>query len=151
MEFETKGRRHGPAGPDSLPLACARAAGLAPGGLVLGYLVGRAAARVIGDCPFVGPCSDFGPVLVGLSSAVFGMGVGNTLASLRVRYWWEGVVVWAVGIVASLVLVALVGSTGATSVPGLLVAAVWLVVALVLALAGLRRRGWPDTMEQSER
>lgn len=108
-------------------------------------------ARVISDCPLVGPCGDFGPILVALSSAIFGMGVGNTLASLRVRYWWEGIVVWAVGILASLVLVALVGSIGVTSVPGLLVASVWLVTALVLALAGLRRRGWPDNTQQSER
>jgi hypothetical protein len=151
MEFGKRGRRRGLAGPDSLPLACARAAGLAPGGMVLGYLGGRAAARIIGDCPLAGFCSDFGPVLVGLACGVLGMGVGNTLASLRVRYWWEGVVVWAVGITASLGLVTLVGSTGATSIPGLLVVTVWLVIALVLAFAGLRPRGRPDTMEQSER
>jgi hypothetical protein len=119
--------------------------------VVLGYLGGRAVARIIGDCPVVGFCGDFAPVLVGLVSAVLGMGVGNTLASLRVRYWWEGVVVWAAGIVASLVLVTLVGSTGATSVPGLLVVAVWLTVALVLAFASLRPRGRPNTEEQSER
>lgn len=119
--------------------ACARVAGLAPGGFVLGYVSGRAAARALSGCAFVGPCADITPVLVSLASAVLGMGAGNTLAALGVRYWWEGVVVWAVGILMSLVMMAIVGSVGALSAVGLFVAGMWLVVAAVLTLTGVGR------------
>jgi len=105
---------------------------------VLGYAGGRAVARALSHCPLLGACDDFTPLLVSLSSAVVGMGIGNTLAVVRVRYWWEGVGVWAVGLLASLALVALIGLVGALSVAGLAVAIVWAVLALGLGLGQMR-------------
>lgn len=130
--------------PVSVSVGCLWAAGLAPGGFVLGYLAGHVAGRTVGGCPLRGFCAEITPVLLALACGVLGLGVGNTLAALRVRYWWEGVAVWAAGILASLTLVALLGLIGPITLPGLLVAAASVILALVLTIATLRRSEEPS-------
>jgi len=71
---------------------------MAPGGFVVGYLVGRAVGRLVSGCPFAGPCDRALPVLTTVLASILGLGIGSTLAVLKVRFWWEAIVVWAAAI-----------------------------------------------------
>lgn len=138
MVFARSGKSSGEARPDRLAEAALRAAALAPGGFVAGHLVGGALGRLLGGCPLRGDCGVALPIILALTAALIGMGAANTLAVTRVRYWWEGVAVWAVGIAAVLVLVVAVGVLGTGSAGGRLVGLAWLLAAVVMALAS-----WP--------
>lgn len=138
MVFARSGKSRGEARPDSLAGAALRTAVLAPGGFVIGYLFGVAVGRLLGGCPLRGDCGVALPIFLSLPTAIIGMGAANTLAAARVRYWWEGVAVWAVGIAAVLVLVVAVGVLGTGSAGGRLVGLAWLLAAVVMALAS-----WP--------
>lgn len=122
--------------PDSLVGAALRTAVLAPGGFVMGYLLGVAVGRLLGGCPLRGECGVALPIFLSVPTAIIGMGAANTLAAARVRYWWEGVAVWAVGIIAVLVLVVTVGLVGVESGAGRLLGFGWLLAAGALGLAG---------------
>jgi uncharacterized membrane protein AbrB (regulator of aidB expression) len=135
MESEGRGTREERARPDSLGVASLRAAVLAPGGFVAGYLLGRALGYLLTGCPLIGPCRDATPVLLGLPAAILGMGAGSTLAATRVSRWWEGIVVWVVGLLAMLLLVVLVGWLRSDSLAGRLLGLVWLAAAIGLAIA----------------
>jgi len=130
MRLDERKRRPAKVGPDSLGLACLRAATMAPGGFVAGYLVGRAAGRLVSGCPFAGPCDRALPVLTTVLASIVGLGLGSTLAALRVRFWWEAVVVWAAAILAALGLLIVVGAFGSDSWPGRLVAIGWCLAAV---------------------
>ncbi len=135
MVFARSGKSRGEAGPDSLAVAALRSAVLAPGGFVAGYLFGGALGRLLGGCPLRGDCGVALPIILALAVAIVGMGAANTLAAVRVRYWWEGVAVWAVGIAAVLILVVAVGMLGTGSLPGRLVGLGWLLAAVALGFA----------------
>lgn len=134
MESKERGASEEKARPDSLGVASLRAAILAPGGFVAGYLLGRALGWVLSGCSFTGPCRDATPVLLSLPAAILGMGAGTTLAATRVRRWWEGIAVWVVGLLAMLMLVVLVGWLDTSSLPGRLLGLGWLVAAIGLAI-----------------
>ncbi len=133
-------KSRGEARPDSLAGAALRTAVLAPGGFVMGYLLGVAVGRLVGGCPLRGDCGVALPIFLSLPTAIIGMGAANTLAAARVRYWWEGVAVWAVGIAAVLVLVVTVGLLGAESGAGRLIGLGWLLAAAALGFAGWFRK-----------
>jgi hypothetical protein len=134
MQSEGRGAREEKVRPDSLGTASLRAAVLAPGGFVAGYLLGRALGYVLSGCPLSGPCRDATPVLLSLPAAILGMGAGSTLAASRVSRWWEGVAVWVVGLLAMLILVMLVGWLGSDSLAGRLLGLGWLLAAIGLAV-----------------
>ena len=135
MESEGRGTKEEGIRPDSLGVASLRAAVLAPGGFVAGYLLGRVLGYLLSGCPLSGPCRHAIPVLLGLLAAILGMGAGSTLAATRVSHWWEGVAVWVVGLLAMLMLVVLVGWLGSDSLAGRLLSLVWLAAAISLAMA----------------
>ena len=130
MRSDERKRRQAKVGPDSLGQACLRAATMAPGGFVAGYLVGRAAGRLVSGCLFAGPCDRALPVLTAVLASIVGLGLGSTLAALRVRFWWEAVVVWTAAILATLGLLVVVGAFGSDSWPGRLVALGWFFAAV---------------------
>jgi len=140
MRFEGKGTRPGRTEPDSLGVACLRGALLAPGGFVAGYLAGRTLGRVVSGCPLSGLCAEATPILLTLLSSIVGMGVASMLVATRVRLWWEGVVVWAVGILATFSLLVLVGTLGTDSLPGRVVSVAWLMAAIAVTVVGGRPR-----------
>ncbi len=138
MASAGSGKSKGEARPDRLVVASLRAAILAPGGFVAGYLCGSALGRVLGGCPLSGECDVALPVFLALPVAIVGMGAANTLAAARVRYWWEGVAVWGVGIAAMTLLVIAVGWLGSETIVGRLVALLWLIAAVGLAVVTWR-------------
>jgi hypothetical protein len=75
-----------------------------------------------------------------LLSSIVGMGVASMLVATRVRLWWEGVVVWAVGILATFSLLVLVGTLGTDSLPGRVVSVAWLMAAIAVTVVGGRPR-----------
>jgi len=140
MRFERKRTKSGRAKPDSLGVACLRVALLAPGGFVAGYLAGRALGRVVSGCPLSGLCAEATPILWTLLSSIVGMGVASMLVATRVRLWWEGVVVWAGGILATFCLLVSVGTLGTDSLPGRIVLVTWLLAAIAVAVVSGRPR-----------
>ena len=130
MRSDVRERKPARVGPDRLGLACLRAGALAPGGFVAGYLVGRVLGRWVSGCPFAGPCDRGFPVLATLLFSIVGLGVGGAMATLRVRAWWEAIVVWASAIVATGGLLVIVGALGTGGWPGRLVALGWLLAAV---------------------
>lgn len=125
--------------------ACGRAALLAPGGFVAGFLGGTIAGRALSGCPLLGGyCASAVPLLVAPTLGILGMGAGNGLAAARVGLWWEGVLAWGAGIVATLALVALVGWLDLETALGRLVPVAWLLVAILAAVIGRRK---PDNGE----
>ncbi|KPK57178.1 MAG: hypothetical protein AMS21_11795 [Gemmatimonas sp. SG8_38_2] len=113
---------------------------LAPGGFVAGYLAGRAVGRAVSGCPLSGLCAETTPILLTLLSSIVGMGVASMLVATRVRLWWEGVCVWAAGILATFCLLVLVGMLGTDSVPGRVVSVAWLIAAIAVAVVSGRPR-----------
>ncbi len=132
-------RRRGNSRGEGLALAIARVTVLAPGGFVAGYAVGRGLGRIVSGCPLAGACVDATPVLLAWPLAILGMGAGSTFAASRVGEWWQGMLVWAVGIVSLLVFVVVIGWLGSDSAAGLVIALTWLVAALAVAGAAWRR------------
>jgi hypothetical protein len=145
MESEGRGTKEEGIGPDSLGVASLRAAVLAPGGFVAGYLIGRTLGYLLTGCPLIGPCRHATPVLLGLLAAILTMGAGSTLAATRVSRWWEGIVVWVVGLLAMLMLVVLVGWLRSDSLAGRLLGLVWLAAAIGLAIATWLGPTWLKT------
>ncbi len=117
---------------------------MAPGGFVAGYLAGRAVGRLVSGCPLAGPCERALPLLTTVVAAILGLGIGGTLAALRVRLWWEAVVVWAAAIVATLGLLVVVGALGSDGWPGRLVALGWFTAAVGTAVSV----GRPSTVSE---
>jgi len=138
MLSEVKGKKQRVAEPDRLAVAFLRVAVLAPGGLVAGYAAGWLLGRLLGGCPFSGPCDEAMPVLVVIPTSVVGFGIGSVLAVARVNHWWEGVAVWGVGIVSLFCFVVLVGWLGIDNPAGRLVSLGWSLAAAVVALFSLR-------------
>jgi len=134
MRSEERKKRPTRGSRDSLRLACIRAAAIAPGGFVAGYLVGRAVGRLVSGCPLAGPCDRGLPVLATVAASILGLGIGGTLATTRVRYWWEAIVVWMAAILATFLLLVVVGTLGSESWPGILVALGWFTAAVGAAL-----------------
>jgi hypothetical protein len=132
---EREKRRRVVSKPDSLVVAVMRVTVLAPGGFVAGYLLGRGVGRVLAGCALAGSCGETVPVLIAVPTSILGMGVGSTLAASRVKFWWQGIVVWLAGIASMSVLVVLVGTLGIESGSGKLVSVGWLLAAVCLALA----------------
>lgn len=128
---------------DKLGRAVVGAAVLAPGGFVAGYLVGRSLGALLSGCPLRGSCDGATPVLFAIPTSLIGMALGCTLASARVRLWWQGVVVWSAGILSMILLVALVGWLGADTSSARLVAVGWLLLAVGFELIRERRRRSP--------
>lgn len=144
MQFAERDRRQREGGPDRLGKAFLRAAVLAPGGLVAGYLLGRVLGRLVGGCALTSACDDAGPVLLTIPTSIVGMGTGSILAATRVSRWWEGIAVLGVGLVSALGLVVLIGWSGADSLAGRMLALGWLVAAVGMAL--LTR--WPSLYDE---
>jgi hypothetical protein len=134
MRSDERKRRPARVGSDSLGLACLRAAAMAPGGFVAGYLVGRAAGRLVSGCAFAGPCDRALPVLTTVVASIVGLGFGGTLATTRVQFWWEAIVVWVAAISATFGLLIVVGAFGSGSWPGRMVALGWFLAAVGAAL-----------------
>lgn len=128
--------------PESLARAVGRVVVLAPGGFVAGYLLGRVLGNVVTGCPPFGPCDQLLPILIAIPAATIGMGAGCALAAARVGKWWEGVAVWAVGILAMLFLVVSVGWLGRGSAAGRALALGWLAAGALIGIVGRRR---PDS------
>ncbi len=126
-------RRRG-AEPDRLTVAFLRVVVLAPGGFVAGYAVGRALGRLWSGCPVSGPCDEAAPVLLAIPTSLLGLGVGSTLAAMRVARWWEGVAVLSVGVAWLFAFIVLVGWLGVESLAGRLVSVAWLLAATAVTL-----------------
>jgi hypothetical protein len=119
---------------------------------VLGYLAGRGLGRAVGGCPLLGSCDEPIPILFAIPVAILGMGAGAALAASRVRRWWEGVVVFAAGIAAMLVLVALIGLLGVDGPVARGLAVGWLLAAAaVIAATGRRASRLYDRDAEYER
>ncbi|NIR45669.1 MAG: DUF2207 domain-containing protein [Gemmatimonadetes bacterium] len=106
---------------------------------MLGHLAGRGLGRAAVGCPLLGGCSEPAPILLAIPLAILGMAVAAGLTASRVRRWWEGVAVFAVGIASMLVLVISVGVLGAGRTAGRGLALGWLLVAVAVAVATWRR------------
>ncbi len=128
---------------DKLRRAVVGATVLAPGGFVAGYLVGRWFGVLLSGCPLRGSCDNAAPVLLAIPTSLIGMGFGCTLASARVRVWWQGVVVWSAGILSMILLVVLVGWLGVDTSSARLVGVGWLLLAVGFELIRVRRRRSP--------
>ncbi len=143
MEFEARGGKSTASRRvDSLTVAALRAILIAPGGFVVGYLGGQAIGRALVGCALTGPCLDATRYLLAPVIAILGMGAGCALASLRVRLWWEGVVVWFAGVGSTLTLVMVVGLLGVRRPVTQALALGWLMASIVsgiVAWRGLRK------------
>ncbi len=148
MASGARERSREPTPPDSLVVACWRVAALAPGGFVLGHLAGRGLGHLAVGCPLLRGCGEPAPILMAIPVAILGMGMAAGVAASRVRRWWEGVAVLAVGIASTLVMVVLVGMCGAAGTCGRGLALGWLLVAVGVAVATLRRRDGLSVREE---
>ena len=125
---------------DGLALALVRVAVLAPGGFIVGYLLGRSLGVLVSGCPLWGPCDELLSVLVAIPTSIIGMGLGCTLASMRVRRWLEGVGVWGGGIGATIVMLSLFGWLGSDSPQGRTLALTWALAAIGWSMVYWLRR-----------
>lgn len=139
MESEAREERESSRRPDDLVRASGRAAVLAPGGFAAGYLIGRSLGNLVAGCSPIGPCDAFFPTFLAIPTSVIGMGVACTLAAARVGRWWEGLAVWAAGILAMLIFVVLMGWLGPSSVAGRMLAFGWLSGAVALGIIQWKR------------
>lgn len=78
-------------------------------------------------------------MLIAIPSSILVMGIGCTLAAVRVGRWWEGVAVLASGILSAVFLVVLVGWLGLQSLPARALALGWLAGAGGVTIRTLRR------------